>query len=245
MPKRKISETDRLRKNLKQQIRRMEKRGFEIPENVKTKVSTGKYQTLKSLSSKKYKKLYSKASAKNEGKTETSEVDFSDLAGTFDPETGEKYDTSEQRSFYESNGYNYGGEMSPDLSAQNIIDNVISELVEKLEQPTPEYWIDGSGKRHYLKPEIRDEIDSKKTSILNILNNEISSVGETTVAQRLQQSSWNISDLAGKLESYYDISRNNVYTELVSTITGRTLDMQEMGNLDATTDMINGYNEPE
>ena len=63
-----LSATERLRSNIKRTIRSMEKRGYRISEELKGKVQTGKYQTLKSIHRNKYSKLYSEATADINGK---------------------------------------------------------------------------------------------------------------------------------------------------------------------------------
>ena len=68
MARRKPTATQRLRSLVQQQIRRMEKRGYRVDSEIKQKVKTGKYQTLKSLQRNKYKKLYEKSTSEIEGK---------------------------------------------------------------------------------------------------------------------------------------------------------------------------------
>lgn len=68
MAKRKPTATQKLRKLVQQQVRRMESRGYRIDADVKHKIKTGKYQTLKSLQRDKYKKLYEKSTSEIEGK---------------------------------------------------------------------------------------------------------------------------------------------------------------------------------
>lgn len=68
MAKRKQTATQKLRKLVQQQVRRMEKRGYRIGSEIKEKIKTGKYQTLKSLQRNKYEKLYKQSSSEIEGK---------------------------------------------------------------------------------------------------------------------------------------------------------------------------------
>lgn len=68
MAKRKITATEKLRKLVKQQIRRMENRGFRVSEDIKEKAKSGKYQTLKSLQKGKYKKVYESSTGEVNGK---------------------------------------------------------------------------------------------------------------------------------------------------------------------------------
>lgn len=63
MAKRKPTATQRLRKLLQQQVRRMENRGYRINTELKEKIKNGKYQTLQSIRRNKYAKLYEGSSA--------------------------------------------------------------------------------------------------------------------------------------------------------------------------------------
>lgn len=61
MAKRKITATQRLRANVRRQISRMEQRGYFVPTEIKEKLKSAKYQTLKSYQRNKYSKLYSES----------------------------------------------------------------------------------------------------------------------------------------------------------------------------------------
>ena len=63
MAKRKPTATQRLRKLLQQQVRRMQNRGYRINPELKEKIKNGKYQTLQSIRRNKYAKLYEGSSA--------------------------------------------------------------------------------------------------------------------------------------------------------------------------------------
>lgn len=64
--KKKLTATQRLRKNIREVIRYREKQGFEFSEELKENISTKGYQYLKSLQNKGYKKLYTFVTAKPE-----------------------------------------------------------------------------------------------------------------------------------------------------------------------------------
>lgn len=64
----KLTATQKLRKLVQQQVRRMERRGYRVDTSLKEKIKTGKYQTLKSIHKNKYKKLYESSSSEIEGK---------------------------------------------------------------------------------------------------------------------------------------------------------------------------------
>lgn len=63
-----LTATQKLRKLVQQQVRRMEHRGYRVDTSLKEKIKTGKYQTLKSIQRNKYKKLYESSSSEIEGK---------------------------------------------------------------------------------------------------------------------------------------------------------------------------------
>lgn len=63
-----LTATQKLRKLVQQQVRRMEQRGYRVDTSLKEKIKTGKYQTLKSIQKNKYKKLYESSSSEIEGK---------------------------------------------------------------------------------------------------------------------------------------------------------------------------------
>lgn len=64
----KLTATQKLRKLVQQQVRRMERRGYRVDTSLKEKIKTGKYQTLKSIQKNKYKNLYESSSSEIEGK---------------------------------------------------------------------------------------------------------------------------------------------------------------------------------
>lgn len=63
MAKRKLSATQKLRANVRRQISRMEQRGYFVDTEIKEKLKSAKYQTLKSYQRNKYSKLYSESTA--------------------------------------------------------------------------------------------------------------------------------------------------------------------------------------
>ena len=73
----KLTATQKLRKLVQQQVRRMEHRGYRVDTSLKEKIKTGKYQTLKSIQKNKYKKLYESSSSEIEGKIVSGEKKLS------------------------------------------------------------------------------------------------------------------------------------------------------------------------
>lgn len=75
--RKKLTATQKLRKLVQQQVRRMERRGYRVDTSLKEKIKTGKYQTLKSIQKNKYKKLYESSSSEIEGKIVSGEKKLS------------------------------------------------------------------------------------------------------------------------------------------------------------------------
>lgn len=240
--------TQKLRSKVKRQIRAIEKRGYEVPETVKERIEKANYSRLKSYENEKYKRLYSESryidtetgeilsgtkakllrkSNKNNIKNTTTnagytEVDFSDLAGTFDPETGEIFEVDQ------------------------VTENVIEDLMNKLDQEIPEYYYLPDGRKRYVNEKIRNEIDAYKDKLKDELNEALDDEdSKRELARRIQNTGSEISDLADKLNSYYDTERTIAFHRLESIIAGHSFNAQELSTMDAYTDMINGYNEPD
>lgn len=67
MARKQLSATEKLRRNVSATIRRAEKKGFTFTDEVKAKVKSGSYQTLKSLQGNRYKNLYSQSKVEGAG----------------------------------------------------------------------------------------------------------------------------------------------------------------------------------
>lgn len=63
MAKRKLTAMQKLRANVRRQISRMEQRGYFVDTEIKEKLKSAKYQTLKSYQRNRYSKLYSESTA--------------------------------------------------------------------------------------------------------------------------------------------------------------------------------------
>lgn len=266
MARKKQTPTQKLRSQLKRQIKIMERRGYDIPETIKQSIPTAKYQTLKSLQRDRYKKLYEKSSVtendveysgtkyrqieRQRSAQKTSEkrrgvADFSYLAGTFDPETGEIYDFDPEKEFYDRTGYKQGGTLSADQATGVIIDNFVDDLISQLAQDVPDYYIDSRGKRRYLKPDIKDDIESARRGLLELIDQELSAGRGRELADRIQQNASEISDLIDTVFGYSAQMIAHATARLAQIITGNALSIGEMSKFDAYNSMINGYSEPE
>lgn len=118
---RKLTATQKLRSNVKRTIRNLEKKGYSVPQELKHKVESGGYQTLKSIQRNRYKKLYEQASHEYNGELLTG-TEYKKLAKTL-PET--KYVVEEPY---------YAPPEIPDAMAfyeGEIVYQNISELIEQ------------------------------------------------------------------------------------------------------------------
>lgn len=237
MAGKKQTATQKLRAKIKRQIRAMEKRGYIVPESTKEKINNANYSRLKSYEKSRYKRLKNESELKPKPQT----VDFSDLAGTFDPETGEIFEPSQ---FYENTGYNYGGTMETSETSDLIIGNVIDNLLDKLEQDVPEYYLDSSGHRRYMRQETRENIIRAKQSLKQLIYDEINSGNSEELARRIIEHADEIGELTDRLYSYDEMAIGTAQANLANIITGRAFSAEEMSNLDASMSMVYGYNEP-
>lgn len=83
MAKRKLTATQKLRRNVQRQVRRMEDAGYILDFETKEKIKTAPYQTLKSIQRNRYQRLYSGAYVTAEVvNTETGEITLEEVSGT-------------------------------------------------------------------------------------------------------------------------------------------------------------------
>lgn len=257
----KQTKTQALKAKVKRQIRAMEKRGFEVPESVKSDIEKANYSKLNSYQKDKYKRLYNESryvdketgeiisgskgrlrrtTAPKKPKTET--VDFSDLAGTFDPETGEIFDAESE--FYNRTGYNQSGNMSNDERADVIVSNVVEDFIDKLSQEIPDYYYTSNGKRKNVNPWAKRAMEEAQTSLLNLAYNELYQGKKEELAERLERNASEVSLLITKLYSDSDSAQINASRARLSyIIAGRNLSINELMDLEAEQVISDGYEE--
>ena len=257
----KQTKTQALRAKVKRQIRALEKRGFEVPEEVKESISKANYSRLSSYQRNKYKRLYSESryvdketgeivsgykgklrriKAPKTPKIQT--VDFSDLAGTFDPETGEIFDA--ETDFYNRTGYNQSGNMTNAERADVIVSNVVEDFIDKLSQEIPDYYYTSNGKRKNVNPWAKRAMEEAQTSLLNLAYNEIYQGKKEELAERLERNASEVSLLITKLYSDSDSAQINASRARLSyIIAGRNLSINELMDLEAEQDISDGYEE--
>lgn len=257
----KQSKTQALKAKVKRQIKAMEKRGFEVPENVKSDIEKANYSKLNSYQKDKYKRLYKESRyvdketgeiisgykaklrrAKSPKTPKTNTVDFSDLAGTFDPETGEIFDAESE--FYNRTGYNQSGNMSSDERADVIVSNVVEDFIDKLSQEIPDYYYTSNGKRKNVNPWAKRAMEEAQTSLLNLAYNELYQGKKEELAERLERNASEVSLLITKLYSDSDSAQINASRARLSyIIAGRNLSINELMDLEAEQVISDGYEE--
>lgn len=265
----KQTKTQALRAKVKRQIRAMEKRGFEVPDELKESISKANYSRLSSYQKNKYKRLYSEsryidyetgeilsgtkgrnvrrwrktADKPKPVKKPTGEwVDFSDLAGTFDPETGEIFDAEQE--YYDRTGYTQGGNMSGSERSDVIIDNVVEDFIERISQEIPDYYYTSNGKRKNVNPWAKRAMEEAQTSLLNLAYNEIYQGKKEELAERLERNASEVSLLITKLYSDSDSAQINASRARLSyIIAGRNLSINELMDLEAEQVISDGYEE--
>lgn len=173
----------------------------------------------------------------------------------FDVETGEIVEETEtqktapdnkaQEDFYNDYGYDYGGSMANDDVQDQIIDNVIGELLTHLIQETPEYYYDEANRKHWLNPETKNDIDSKKNNLVTLINEQIMAGNKENLAKNIQENSDILTVAIDQLlGGYYEQARTVAYNTIASILTGRPMSAQDALRNDAYQAMIEGYNEP-
>lgn len=256
----KQSKTQALKAKVKRQIKAMEKRGFEVPESVKSDIENANYSKLNSYQKDKYKRLYkesayydeetgktvsgykAKMQRKSTKKPKTETVDFSDLAGTFDPETGEIFDAESE--FYDRTGYNQSGNMSSAERADVIVSNVVEDFIDKLSQEIPDYYYTSNGKRKNVNPWAKRAMEEAQTSLLNLAYNQLYQGKKEELAERLEQNASEVSLLITKLYSDSDSAQINASrARLAYIIAGRNLSINELMDLEAEQVISDGYEE--
>ena len=254
------NKTSYLRGLVSRQISRMEKRGYQVPSEIKENIKTAKYQTLKSLRDRNYGKLYEKSTYTQDGQTVSGRKgrllerkratekakrtvkekkyreSFKDIEGQFDPETGEIFD-----SYYQSQGKQQGqGPMPQDDPVDNIL-TVLDEFIDRLSQPIPDYFYDRSGQRRYYSNAAKEQIERSTNYLKNLVEREIARGNAVQLAQRLEENADIISQAIEELYSYYEDVINRGMMQLANIISSHVLSMSDLTGLSAAQDYSSGY----
>ena len=259
----KPTKTGSLRSLITRQIKRMEQRGYNIPESVKKDIKEGGYQRLKSYRDKGYKKLYGASTYEENGqqikgtrrrlherveagkkgaKTRKAAEEFKrykerfkDIEGQFDPDTGEIYDE-----YYKGSGKQRGDTMPQEDVESNVLQE-LEDFLDKLSQEPPDYYLDNNGKRRYMPPVVKEEIKRKTETLRRLLQEEIAKGRGTDIAQALMLNASEVGAAIERLYGYYERDINSAMTYLATLITNRSMSMSELSDLDAAQGYAEGY----
>lgn len=262
----KPTKTGSLRSLITRQIKRMEQRGYNIPESVKKDIKEGGYQRLKSYRDKGYKKLYGASTYEENGqqikgtrrrlherieagkkgaKTRKATEEFNrykerfkDIEGQFDPDTGEIYDE-----YYKERGKQRGDTMPQEDTEQSVL-SALYDFMNTITQDPPDYYIDNRGKRKYMPPWAKEQIKQRLGFLKGLLDQAISEGRATQIAQALALNAMDVQRYSELLFSYYETDLNIAVTYFAKLITNRTLSLEDLSDLDAAQEMTQGYYEP-
>lgn len=220
----KMSAKTRHLRRIRQQIRRMEKRGYEFDESFKAGL---KERSARSLAQIKTEGLYKRSKF-----TITDEVtgEFTRISG----KKGRAYERSQsaqksartrkiRRALYE--------EDIPDIS-EEVIDN-LDALLFKLGQPVSEMAIARDGHLFPKSNALRKYSQGAKNSLQQMLENEVARSGTETVAKRIYHAGETIDQILGVIEysAYIEEIQKAVHT-FAAIIKGRITDDSENINKD-------------
>lgn len=213
------AEYNRNVKRVKQFIRRAEKRGYIFPE-----IKLPRGAKIRELTPEK---LYKKAVYGGEATfgevvpaVEGLKAEFSARAKKSAQTRAEKKEA--ERRFF--SGEQTGKSSVEDLPIKEniIISNFIDGLIEKLQEPSEEYYYFSTrkGKQVKHKDRLAGIRNDRKKYLLGLLYREINSIGKDGVANRLESKQYEISDLINVINA--DSDSNVVYqasTRVASFIT--------------------------
>lgn len=237
MPKR-ISKEEYKRnvKRIKQFIYRAEKRGYKFPE-----IKLPKGEAIRNITSEK---LYKKAVY---GGAETfGEVVPGEQGRKLERSSRAKKAAQTRKENKEAERRFFSGEETTKTTAEYlpikeniIISNFIDSLIEKLQEPSEEYYYFSTrkGKQVKHKDRLAGIRNDRKKYLLGLLYREINSIGKEGVANRLESKQDEISDLINVINA--DSDSNVIYqasTRVASFITDGDYQKIMFADLDTMDD---------
>ena len=213
------AEYNRNVKRIKQFIRRAEKRGYKFPE-----IKLPKGDKIRELTPEK---LYKKAVYG--GEQTFGEVISGEKGRKLERSSSAKKAAQTRKENKEAERLFFSGEEKTKTTAEYlpikeniIISNFIDDLIEKLQEPSEEYYYFSTrkGKQVKHKDRVAGVRNDRKKYLLGLLYREINSVGKEGVANRLENKQDEISDLINVINA--DSDSNAIYqasTRVASFIT--------------------------
>lgn len=213
------AEYNRNVKRIKQFIRRAEKRGYKFPE-----IKLPKGGKIRELTPEK---LYKKAVYG--GELTFGEVVSGEKGRKLERSSSAKKGAQTRKEKKEAERRFFSGEETTKTTAEYlpikeniIISNFIDSLIEKLQEPSEEYYYFSTrkGKQVKYKDMLAGVRNDRKKYLLGLLYREINSIGKEGVANRLENKQDEISDLINVVNA--DSDSNAIYqasTRVASFIT--------------------------
>lgn len=223
-------------KRIKQFIRRAEKRGYKFPE-----IKLPKGGKIRELTPEK---LYKKAVYG--GEQTFGEVISGEKGRKLERSSSAKKAAQTRKENKEAERLFFSGEEKTKTTAEYlpikeniIISNFIDSLIEKLQEPSEEYYYFSTrkGKQVKHKDRLAGIRNDRKKYLLGLLYREINSIGKEGVANRLESKQDEISDLINVINA--DSDSNVIYqasTRVASFITDGDYQKIMFADLDTMDD---------
>lgn len=194
------AEYNRNVKRIKQFIRRAEKRGYKFPE-----IKLPKGGKIRELTPEK---LYKKAVYG--GEATFGEVVPAEEGVKAERSARAKKAAQTRKKKKEAEKTFFGGDYLP-IKEDIIIFNFIDALIEKLQEPSEEYYYFSTrkGKQVKHKDRLAGIRNDRKKYLLGLLYREIANIGKEGVANRLENKQDDISDLINAINA--DSNSNAIY----------------------------------
>lgn len=230
------AEYNRNVKRIKQFIRRAEKRGYKFPE-----IKLPKGGKIRELTPEK---LYKKAAYG--GEQTFGEVISGEKGRKLERSSSAKKAAQTRKENKEAERLFFSGEEKTKTTAEYlpikeniIISNFIDSLIEKLQEPSEEYYYFSTrkGKQVKHKDRLAGIRNDRKKYLLGLLYTEINSIGKEGVANRLESKQDEISDLINVINA--DSDSNVIYqasTRVASFITDGDYQKIMFADLDTMDD---------
>lgn len=227
MAKRKLTATQRLRQNVKRQIRRMEQSGYRVDTEIKEKLQTAKYQTLKAYQRNKYSKLYDQATAEIDGEIVTGQVAKKEKAKERARIAAQ---TRKQRRYEKQQ---WAVESEEDWKRQRRIQ-------DEIERRNAELYQEGQIVYDNIAEMIDDYPTEGSRALKDILKSEMNKYGRDAVIRAMAQAP---DDFIANARTiiYYEKDKDKIHsaiTDFVHVITGTLPTAEEAKQIGETMDTM-------
>lgn len=228
MPKRRVkSVTQRRRENLLRQVTRMEKRGYDFPDNIRDKI---KAMSPQKLTHYKSEDLYKEAKS-------------------YDYDTGEIISGTQRRNQERSEAARKGArtrkqrEEATQFDRNEVALYNLDRIVERLRLPPKNESVGSRGQSVYRRDSVQDFEKETKDYLLEIIERQIEEEGRQAFAERIQSRMSEIIEPLEILEyGYYEGTMLQARQALVNIFTDRLLNTDEMERLGTESEYYEDWN---